>query len=435
MHKNIFKTFPELNFVCINLTSLVLVGFLFLTSAQAKEIKYADITLAQYLEIVRQNNAWIGSAMLDVQTADAVKKADSLYRLAPNVSYFRGGYANQIPYPSYNMPESSTFALSFTVEGWGKRDARKNLAQAKAGESAILLEKNKTTIELNAINAYIEALQIILLSKSYSGALDKVKALQSNSKTADAENFLKKYKSFSEDSLIYFSQGMRNYSGNALQILPYPVGNLNHPLQDFNLQTLITEGQSQSIEVIELQAALDVADKNIKLTDKNRNINFLPYISQTRVPAYQYNNGVNYSVNSTNYGSATVTSPGASYSAQNTTTVGVTIPIPITNYFQSADIVSAANQKLQFEMKLRDMMVQIEVKVTQAFIEYGRAKLSLQAAQKEYDTALNSPNKDALKAIMDLRDKEGLLIDAKAVHLKSLVKLQRQSGNYSVPNF
>jgi outer membrane protein TolC len=228
---------------------------------------------------------------------------------------------------------------------------------------------------------------------------------------------------------------MQNYSGNALQILPYPVGNLNHPLQDFNLQTLITEGQSQSIEVIELQAALDVADKNIKLTDKNRNINFLPYISQTRVPAYQYNNGINYTVNSTNYGSATITSSGASYSAQNTTTVGVTIPIPITNYFQSADIVSAANQKLQFEMKLRDMKVQIEVKVTQAFIEYGRAKLSLQAAQKEYDTALNSPNKDALKAIMDLRDKEGLLIDAKAVHLKSLVKLQRQSGNYSVPNF
>jgi outer membrane protein TolC len=411
------------------------VGFCFLTTAQAREIKYTDISLAQYLEIVRQNNAYIGSAALDIKTAEAIKEADSLYRIAPNVSYFRGGYTNQIPYSTYNTPQSSTYALSFTVEGWGKRDARKNLGQAKIGASAVQLEKNKNTIELNAINTYIDTLQLSLLIKSYSGALDKVKTLPSNSKTTDSENFLKNYKSYTEDSLVFYSQGMRNYSGDALKTLPLPTGNLNYPMQEFILEALIIEGQSKSVEVLELQAAIDVADKNITLTNKNRNIDFHPYISQSRMPAYQYTNGIDYSVSSSVYGSGTVISPGAAYSAQNTTTVGVTFPIPISNYFQSADIVSAANQKLQYEMKLRDLMVQIEVKVTQAFIEYGRTKITLQSAQRAYESALKSPNKTPLTAIMDLRDKEGTLIDAKASHLRSLVKLQHQSGNYSPPNF
>lgn len=424
-----------MNIVSICLTSLALVGLLFLTSAQAREIKYTDITLAHYLEIVRQNNAYIGSAALGIKTAEALKEADSLYRIAPNVSYFRGGYANQIPYSSYNTPPSSTYALSFTVEGWGKRDARKNLAQAKVGVSAVQLEKNKNTIELNAINTYIDTLQLSLLIKSYSGALDKVRTLPSNSKTADSENFLKNYKSYTEDSLVFYSQGMRNYSGDVLKTLPLPTGNLNYPMQEFLLEALIIEGQSKSVEVLELQAAIDVADKNITLTNKNRNIDFHPYISQTRVPAYQYTNGIDYSVSASGYGSANVVSPGAAYSAQNTTTVGVTFPIPISNYLQSADIVSAANQKLQYEMKLRDLMIQIEVKVTQAFIEYGRAKISLQSAQSAYESALKSPNKIPLTAIMYLRDKEGALIDAKAGHLRSLVKLQHQSGNYSAPNF
>jgi len=35
---------------------------------------------------------------------------------------------------------------------------------------------------------------------------------------------------------------------------------------------------------------------------------------------------------------------------------------------------------------------------------------------------------------MNTRDKEGILLDAQTNHLKALINLWRQSGNYSVPN-
>ena len=429
------RLFSEVKFFCLRFIGLALVGIIFIAPVHAKEFKFSSISFQEYLDIVRQNNAFIGIGALDIKTAEAIKEADSLYRFAPSVSYYRGAYMNQIPYTGYSTPASSTYGLNFTIEGWGKRSARENLAQAKTEASAVQLEKNKSIIELYAITAYINTLQQSLLIKSYTNALDKLKNLPKNAKTTDAENFLKSNRSFTEDSLVFSSQSMRSYSGDALQSLPLPTGSLNYPTEEYNLQDFITLGQTQSVEVLELQSAIEVADKNITLTEKNRNVDIRPYIAQTRTPAYQYSNGINQiTVNTTNYGSATVSSPGAAYSAQNSTTLGVSIPIPVNNYLQTADIVSAANAKLQYEMKLRDLKVQIEVKVTQAFIEYGRAKIRLQAAQKAYESVVKTPNKNPLVAIMEQRDKEGALVDAKAEHLKGLVKLWWQCGNYSAPN-
>ena len=435
MKKQALNPYSKSDMHCIRHASFALVGILFFSSIQAIELKFSDISLNQYLDIVRQNNADIGIAALEIKTAEAEKVADSLYRLQPSLGYYRGGYSNQLPYPSYNTPVASTYSLNFNVEGWGKRDAREGMAQAKIGATNLQLEKKKSNLELLAIYGYIDTLKLNLLRKSYSNALDKIKALPSSSKTNAAENLLKRDQILVEESLIIFSQSLRNYSGDALKGMPLPTGNLNYSAQNLNLDTLIADGQSRSIEILELQSLIELADKNIMLTNANRNIDIRPFISQTRIPAYQYSNGVtNYVVN-TQYGSGTVTGGSANYSAQNLTTVGVAIPIPITNYLQSADIVSAANKKLEYEMKLRDLKVQIEVGITQAFVEYGRAKANLQAEQRSYDLALASHNKSQLTAIMDLRDKEGALLISKADYLKSLVKLWRKSSNYSVPNF
>ena len=115
-------------------------------------------------------------------------------------------------------------------------------------------------------------------------------------------------------------------------------------------------------------------------------------------------------------------------------TAGVTIPIPINNYLQSADIVSAANQKLQYEKKLKDLKIQIRVQVLQASLQYEAAKDVLVDAQKEYDTAAKKLVGDSVAALVNLQDKEGVLLDSKANHLKALINLWRQSGNYTVPS-
>ena len=120
--------------------------------------------------------------------------------------------------------------------------------------------------------------------------------------------------------------------------------------------------------------------------------------------------------------------------AQNSVSAGVTIPIPVNNFLQTADIVQAANQKLQYEMQLEDLKVQIRVQVLQAFLQYSAAKDVLANAQADYDGVVKNPNKDPVQAVMDMRDKEGSLLDAKTNHLKALIYLWRQSGNYTVPN-
>lgn len=419
--------------------NLVLIGFIALISSaltEAVELKYSPITLGPYLDLVRQSNAYINGASLDVQTAMANKEAQSLYQFSPSVSYNRGAYQNQAPYSSYTTPESSTYGLSFTIEGWGKRGAREKLAQAQTEASAVQLEKIRTSIELRALNAYIDTLRLGLMLKSYNDALAKIKPLQAATKTADSERFLTSYKNATEKDLAFSALNLLNYSGDTLQDLPYPRGSLNFPAQQYNVEELIARGQEQRIEVLSLQSAIDVADKNVDLAMKNRNINVYPYIAQTRTPQYQYSNGASYTIPASprlNTPDVTLVNSGTTYSAQNSISVGITIPIPINNYLQSADLVSAANQKLQYEMQLRDLKAQIRIQVLQAFMQYSAARDMLTDAQGVYESAIKYPNKSPLLAIMDKRDKEGTLLDAQTNHLKALVNLWRQSGSYAVP--
>jgi len=417
----------------LHLPALGLLGYLLCSPIYAVELRYSPITLGQYLELVKQSNAFINGASLDVQTAMANKEAQSLYQFSPSVSYARGAYQNQTPYTPYTTPASSTYGLSFTIEGWGKRSAREKLAQAQTEASTVQLEKTRSIVQINALNTYIDTLRLALILKSHNNALSKLKSLAST-KTADAERFLNTQKTATEKDLSFSALNLLNFSGDALQDLPYPKGSLDFPAQEYNPEQLVAQGQSQRIEVLSLQSAIDVAEKNMTLTMQNRNVNVYPYVSQTRTPQYQYSNGVSYSIPATPLGSSqTLTTSGTTYSAQNQITAGITIPIPVNDYLQSADIVSAANQKLQYEMQLRDLKVQIRVQVLQAFMQYSSARDTLVNAQKAYEASIKSPNRNPVIAIMDARDKEGDLLDAKTNHVKALLNLWRQSGNYSVP--
>jgi outer membrane protein TolC len=401
------------------------------SSAFAMELKYSAMSLTEYLDIVKQNNGQISNASLDVQTANANKEAQSLYRFNPSISYSRGAYQNQTPYAQYNVPASNTYALAFNVEGWGKRTARENLAQAQIEASSVQLDGANNNVQTGALNAYIDALRLALMVKSYKDALSKISATKDISKAKDAEGFLNRSRAIFEKDLLYTSLSLLNYTGRVLKEPPYPIGKLNFPVQSFNVEELVLQAQNNRIEVLNLQAMIDVADKNVALVTKNRNVDVMPYIGQTRTPQYTYNNGVSYTL--PNIGQ-TISSSGTTYTAQNSITAGITIPIPINNYLQSADIVSASNQKLQFENKLQDTKAQIRVQVLQAFLQYEGARDSLINAQHDYQTTINKPSKDPVTTIMNTRDKEGILLDAQTNHLKALINLWRQSGNYSVPN-
>ncbi|MEI7792943.1 MAG: hypothetical protein WCI57_05665, partial [Candidatus Berkelbacteria bacterium] len=64
----------------LHLPALGLLGYLLCSPIYAVELRYSPITLGQYLELVKQSNAFINGASLDVQTAMANKEAQSLYQ-------------------------------------------------------------------------------------------------------------------------------------------------------------------------------------------------------------------------------------------------------------------------------------------------------------------------------------------------------------------
>ena len=397
----------------IDFLALLALGLMTCGQAYSETLSYNTIPLGKYLEIVKENNALIRSSKLDMQTASANKESQALYKFNPSVSYTRGSWNPQVPYAPYTSPQSSTYAFNFSIEGWGKRSARADLAQSQIAASDSQLKSTSANIETTALNAYIDTLRLALMDKSYGKALNKLAPIKVNPKLADSVRFLQYYQSANQKDLMFSSLSLLNYSGKALKDLPYPTGNLNYPPQNLNPDTLVEQAQSNRVDVIALQSAIDVADKNVTLTNQNRNIDIAPYVSQTRTPQY--------------------VDSGATYTAQNSVSAGVTIPIPVNNFLQTADIVQAANQKLQYEIQLEDLKVQIRVQVLQAFLQYTAAKDVLASAQADYDNLVKAPNKDPVQTVMDTRDKEGALLDAKTNHLKALVYLWRQSGNYAVP--
>ncbi|MBU3618569.1 TolC family protein [Polynucleobacter sp. JS-Fieb-80-E5] len=409
-------------------------GLLWCGFTHAVEFKSPPISIEQYLEIVRQNNSLIKNASLDVQIAGANKEAQSLYRISPTVSYSRGPIQNQTPYTPYNIPASNSYSLSFTVEGWGKRSAREKLSQSQINASTTQLENTSNDTQTNALFTYINTLRLLLIVNSEKATLDKLATYPSAQKVTDAQKFLKTQIAKTEKDLHFASLNLLNYSGDALKTPPLPKGNLNIPMQTYRIEDLIDQAQNNRAEVLNLMAYIEVADKNIDLTMKNRNVDVYPYIGQMRTSQYQYSNGANYSLPAIGpLPAQTINTAGTTYTAQNQITAGITIPIPINNFLQNADIVRAANQKLQNEMQLRDLKVQIGVQVLQASLQYEGAKENLMNAQKAYEAELKKPSADSVAKIMNVRDTEEDLLNSKTNHLKALINLWRQSGNYSVP--
>ena len=375
--------------------------------------EYTPIPLAQYLQVVKENNAIIGNKRLGKETAAAIKESLALYQFRPSVSYTKGTYYQQVPYSPYTTPTSNTYGLNFNLEGWGKRASRSEYGDAEIGRSETDYQATEADVQTVATLGYIDALRNRLLFNSYARAAKRISTLPANAQTKDSAQFLQYYENASAKDLQFTSLSLLNYSGGALKALPLPIGNLNVAPQAFEPDKLIDQALNSRSDVLALQAAMNSSEKNINMTKANRNWDVMPYVSYTTTPQYD--------------------SSGYTYAPQNGFSAGIQIPIPVNNYLQNADIVQASNQKLGIEMQLRDLKEQIRVQVMQALLQYESAKQILAQANNGLTETSKSSNQSSAKGVMDVRDKEGALIDAQTNHVKALVNVWRQSGNYSTP--
>lgn len=388
-------------------------SFSFAQSSASGLNEYTPIPLAQYLQVVKENNAIIGNRRLGKETAAAIKESLALYQFRPIVSYTKGTYYQQVPYTPYNSPTSNTYGLNFNLEGWGKRAARSEYGDAEIGRSETDYQATEADVQTVATLGYIDALRNRLLFNSYARAAKRISTLPANPQTKDSAQFLQYYENASAKDLQFTSLSLLNYSGGALKNLPLPIGNLNVAPQAFEPEKLINQALNSRSDILTLQAAMNSAEKNISMTKANRNWDVMPYVSYTATPQYD--------------------SSGYTYAPQSGFSAGIQIPLPVNNFLQNADIVQASNQKLGLEMQLRDLKEQVRVQVMQALLQYESAKQILAQASDGFNGVSKTANQSSAKGVMDVRDKEGALIDAQTNHVKALVNVLRQSGSYSMP--
>lgn len=374
--------------------------------------EFAPISLTQYLQVVKENNAIIGNKRLSKENAAAIKEALATYQFRPNVSYTKGTFYQQVPYTPYTNPTSNTYGLNTFLEGWGKRSARSDFGDAEIVRSDADYQATEADVQTLATLGYVDALRNRLLFNSYASAAKKISALPTNAKTKDSTQFLNYQESASAKDLQFTALSLLNFSGGALNKLPLPIGKMNVAPQEFNPDQLITQALSNRSDILVMQSALNSAEKNIGVTKANRNWDVQPYVSYTTTPQYDSGGYVN--------------------APQNGFSAGITIPIPVNNFLQNADIVQTANQKLGLEMQLRDLKEKVRVQVMQALLQYDSAKTILAQANDAFNNASKSSSSD-VSGVMNLRDREGALIDAQTNHVKALINVWRQSGNYSTP--
>ena len=403
--------------ISISIYSFLFTSF-FVTGAQAQSLppfkagntQYRSISLGNYLSELNEENASLKIRRLNVESAKSNAKDAGMPYLSPILTYARGSVYTQAPYTGYTNPASNTLGAMVTIEGWGKRSARESYAQAEAKRRLAEMISEGKAIETEAIYNYIDALRTKLLWQSYQEAIDNLKQYHAEN-SAQGQEFIAAQKVLSND-LKYYSFGMLNYTGKADPELLLPIGTLNMEPRNFDVQELIAHAQANRADVATGQAAVESAAANLEVVKASRNVDFLPGIYYTQTPPYS--------------------ASGQNYGTQQAFSFLLNVPLG-NGLLVNSDVATAANSQAEQEVSLVATKAKIVTEINQTYLQYQSAKERLEAANTAFNKAKSSKN-NGLQGVLKLREAEYELFDARTVHAKTLILLQRLSGNFEVPN-
>ncbi len=400
---------------CSLIASVCLVAFV--TRAQslppfsAKDTTYQSISLNVFLKDLNEKNPTIKVRKLGIDSADSIAKQAGKPLLSPILTYARGSYNTQTPYTGYASPASNTVGASITVEGWGKRSAREAFAQAEANRNLADMVTESRSIETQAILSYVDALRTKLLWQSYQGAIDRLGSIKQAEATKQKANFETAQKVLAND-LKFYAYGLMGYLNVDEKTLPLPMGTLDMPPQSFQIDKLITQAQENRVDITSGKAYVDSASTNLELVKANRNVDFLPGIYYTETPPYS--------------------SSGIAYGTQKSASFLLSIPLG-NGLLIDSDVIAASNSVAEQEVNLMATKTKIVTEINQTYLQYQSAKERLESAIQAYKQS-KITRIGSLKGVLAFRDAEYELIDARTVHAKTLILLQRLSGNFEVPN-
>jgi len=402
--------------ISISIYSFLFASF-FVTGVHAQSLppfkagntQYRSVSLGNYLSELNEENANLKIRRLNIASADANAKDAGMPYLSPILTYARGSMYTQAPYAGYTNPASNTLGAMVTIEGWGKRSAREAQAQADAKRKLAEMITEGKAIETEAIFNYIDALRTKLLWQSYQEAIDALNLYRASGSTQAAE-FIAAQKVLAND-LKYYSYGMANFVGKTGSELIMPVGTLNIEAKNFKVEDLIARAQENRADIASGQAAVESAAANLEVVKASKNIDFLPGVYYTQTPSYA--------------------SSGINYGTQQAFSFLLNVPLG-NGFLVNSDVTTAANSQAELEVSLMATKAKIVTEINQTYLQYQSAKERLEAATKAYNQAKMSKNN--IQGILRFRDAEYELFDARTVHAKTLILLERLSGNFEVPN-
>jgi len=381
-----------------------------LPSFKAPDTNYRAITLSAYLAELDEKNASLRAKKLNTDSALSVAKQAGMPYLSPILTYVRGSIYTQAPYAGYTNPASNTLGASITVEGWGKRSAREIYAQAEANRQLAEMVVETHSIQTQAILNYIDALRTKLLWQSYQSAIDKLDSLRGQNITEQKKEFLAAQKVLAND-LKYYSYGLMGFLSVPDQQLPLPVGTLNIPTQKFSVAELVKHAEENRADLISNKASIELANANLEVIKASKNVDLLPGFYYSETPPYN--------------------SSGVGYGTQKAFSFLVSIPLG-NGLLINSDLIGATNTIAEQEVYLVATKTKIVTEINQVYLQYQSAKDRLEIAITAYNSAKSSQN-SGMQGLLKFRDAEYELIDARNVHAKTLILLQRLSGNFEVP--
>ena len=317
--------------------------------AQVRKYPQQDISFTEYLNRVGKSNLGYLAERLNVSIADAETVAQKVLP-DPELEFEAGS-------------DNFSLGLSYSLELGNKRGSRIRLARSRAELEKLLLEQGFQDLRADAADLFFEAIlqrellgvqnrsyqYMLQLSQSDSlryaaGEITENDARQSKLEAMTLLNTVYTQEAAYQSALVMLNR----YMGATADTLNIPLGDWEELSRDFALAELISAGLDNRIDLLAAQKSTEVSTREYKLTRAERR----PDI------------GLSASYERDWHG---FLPPARSAIG------GVSVPLKFSNVNKGA--IKAAKLRItQSEVRERDMELQIQAEIHQAWYNYEAEK-------------------------------------------------------------
>lgn len=380
-----------------------------------------NISFEEYLNCVGKNNLNYLAEKLNVSIADAEVIAQKVFP-DPELGFEAGN-------------EIFSLGLSYSLELGNKRGARIKLARSQAELEKLMLEQGYQDLRAGAADLFLEAIlqkellkvqqssyeYMLQLSQSDSlryaaGEITENDARQSKLEAVTLLNTVYGQEAAYQSALVMLNKQM----GMTADTLHIPLGHWDELSREFVLPELIKVGLDNRIDLLVAQKSTEVTTKAYQLTKAERRPDIGLSVSYER----DWNGFL----------------PPA-----RSATAGVSVPLPFSNMNKGA-IKAAKFRIAQSEILARDMELQIQAEITQAWFSHEAEKKKvaqfksgmLEDSQKVLDGMVYKYKRgetnilDVLVAQRTYNEVQQEYLETMKGYVASLIELERACGIWDI---